>query len=141
MVGFTQELSCTDRSTDAYIFLPSVHSTLYKSVGPTCHNDSARLAFHSNPNYPVRRRPSLSHRTLPSSRLRPSLAYAHVPRPLHRPYVLVAGRPRHSSTRFSRARAAVAYLGFGPPRNFQPSAVSGARRRSIGAAHSTHLPP
>jgi hypothetical protein len=79
MVGFTQELSCTDGSTDACIFLLSDHPTLYKSVGPTCHNDLARLVFLSNPNYPVRRRPSLSRRTSPSSHLRPSLAYARVP--------------------------------------------------------------
>jgi hypothetical protein len=41
MVDFTQELSCTDGSTDASFSLSSVHPTLYKSVGPTHLNGSA----------------------------------------------------------------------------------------------------
>jgi hypothetical protein len=41
MPPFTQEHKCTDGSTDARIFAPSVHPTLYKSVGPTRHNGSA----------------------------------------------------------------------------------------------------
>jgi hypothetical protein len=41
MVGFTQEQNCTDGSTDAIDFLLLIHPTLYKSVGPVCHNSSA----------------------------------------------------------------------------------------------------
>jgi hypothetical protein len=37
MVGFTQEQNCTNGSTDAIDFLPSVHLTLYKSEGPVYH--------------------------------------------------------------------------------------------------------
>jgi hypothetical protein len=37
MPGFTTELSCTNGSTDALLFQPSVHPTLHWSVGPTCH--------------------------------------------------------------------------------------------------------
>jgi hypothetical protein len=33
MVGFTEEQSCTDGSTDAFFFPPPVHPMLYKSVG------------------------------------------------------------------------------------------------------------
>jgi hypothetical protein len=49
MPYFTPELSCTDGSTDACIFLPSVHPTLYKRVGPTRHNSSAQ-SLTPNPN-------------------------------------------------------------------------------------------
>jgi hypothetical protein len=80
MVGFTRELSCTDGSTDAYIFLPSVHPTLYKSVGPTCHN-GWRLASSPNPIFSpaaararlvtVRRRLLASGESLAYARLRP----------------------------------------------------------------------
>jgi hypothetical protein len=37
MPSFTQELSCTDGSTDASNLSPSVHLTLHRRVGPTRH--------------------------------------------------------------------------------------------------------
>jgi hypothetical protein len=43
MPYFSPELSCTDGSTDAFNFPPSVHPTLYKSVGRVCHNGLAQL--------------------------------------------------------------------------------------------------
>jgi hypothetical protein len=49
MSYFTPEISCTNGSTDACIFLPSVNPTLYKSVGPSRHNGSAP-SLTPNPN-------------------------------------------------------------------------------------------
>jgi hypothetical protein len=88
----------------------------------------------SSPLEAVRHRPS-------SRRLRRSSTSACVLRSLHRPYVLIAGRPRLSSTRFTHARAAVADLGFGPSRQIRPCAATRARRRSQGGAQGPVLPP
>jgi hypothetical protein len=89
MVGFTQELSCTDVSTDACIFPPSIHPTLYKSMVPTRHKGLAPdsfltlILFEPPPPAPVRR-----HLSLRRTRAAPSDG--------PRPPVLTAGRPCRS---------------------------------------------
>jgi hypothetical protein len=81
------------------------------------------------------------HHRLSSRRLRRSSTSTCVPRSLHRPYVLVTGRLRLSSTRFTHARAAIADLGFGPPRQIRPCAATRARWHSQGGAQGPVLPP
>jgi hypothetical protein len=51
MPGFTQELSCTDGSTDASIFSPLVHPMLHWNVGPTGHIRRRLPLIISNPNF------------------------------------------------------------------------------------------
>jgi hypothetical protein len=80
MPCFTQELSCTDGSTDTSIFRPSVHPTLHRSVGPTSH---------------IRRRPPYSFLTLIC---RPPLAALDAAFPLASGDHLASRVPRASST-------------------------------------------
>jgi hypothetical protein len=87
MPPFTQEQKCTDGSTDAYIFRPSVHPTLYKCVGPTIHNGSA-MFLSPNPN-PLRA--AAVHRAPSSS---PPLAKSRAPVPPPQPSVPAAGSSR-----------------------------------------------
>jgi hypothetical protein len=142
MVGFTRELSCTDGSTDAYIFLPSVHPTLYKSVGPTCHN-GWRLASSPNPIFsPAAARARLvtvRRRLLASGE---SLAYARLrPPPLRRPSALVVGRPHRPSLPSPRAQGATPELGFPPPANSRPGDTAATRRCVSKGAQVSSCPP
>jgi hypothetical protein len=94
MVGFTQEQSCTDGSTDAFILPPSVHPTLLKGVGPVCHNGSA-WRFNPNPNpfLPAAARARFHpYATVPSASGAPPRACAS--RTLRQPSVLAVGRLR-----------------------------------------------
>jgi hypothetical protein len=118
MPSFTQEQSCTDGSTDACIFPPPVHLTLYKSVGPTCHNSSARWLI-PNPNSSCSPPPKLELPRTPPSSSPPAINLCvHAPQPLLRPPAHATGCPRCSPARIPRAAAASTRARVRPRRQF-----------------------
>jgi hypothetical protein len=152
MPCFTLELSCTDGSTDASIFRPSVHPTLYKSVGaPTVR---LTLLFFDRrfirrytkawvlPVITVRRRLSfltliLFARAVVHRASSPSLppAKSREPVPPPQPSVPAAGSSRSppAAAPLPRVQSHVHRpprdLGFRRCRGFWPGAAVQARRR------------
>jgi hypothetical protein len=123
-----QKRGCTDGSTDASIFRPSVHPTLYKSVGPTRHNGSAPSLI-PNPN-PLRA--AVVHRASSPS---PPPAKSREPVPPPQPSVPAAGSSRSPPAAAplprvqSHVRRPPRDLGFRRCRGFRPGAAVQARRR------------
>jgi hypothetical protein len=106
MVGFTEEQSCTDGSTDAFFFPSSVHPTLYKSVGPSVITVGGRgvltLILISGRHRPS---PFVPSAAIPSASSLPRVR-VH-PTPLRRPSALATGRPRRPSSRNPRVHEGV----------------------------------
>jgi hypothetical protein len=136
---FTQELSCTDGSTDAYIFRPSVHPTLYKSVGPTRHNGLAPF-LAPNPT-PLRAAAVLR---APSSSLPPVKSHAPMPpQPSCPPPAPRARRwpsRRSAASSLSRVRRLPLRPRVSPRRGFRPSAAAGSSPAFIWSCAWTNLP-
>jgi hypothetical protein len=147
MVGFTQEQSCTDDSTEARFSQLSVHPTPLRRVGPTRHNGSARSLPNPNPFiHPPPPEPE-SRRTPPSSRRRPPHAYLRALQPLRRPPALDAGHLRCLPAKtLSRARCRRRPRVFPPPlipvvrcRDCS-STFTGGCARTVSTIHSCFSP-
>jgi hypothetical protein len=106
MPCFTQELSCTDGSTDASIFSPSVHPMLHWSVGPTCHIRRRPLVSIQTQNLPAAT-PALYAAALLTSGDSPAYVHAlrHLPT-LPPPPRARCRPPRHAPAPIPRACAA-----------------------------------
>jgi hypothetical protein len=127
---FNQEQKCTDGSTDANIFAPSVHLTLYKSVGPTRHNGSTSSS--SSLTLTLRRRrpaPDAAAFVLTSGKISRARASSAVIRVRRRLLALAAGRRASPPRPNPRVRAAATHLGFRRRRQFRPPAAVSARQR------------
>jgi hypothetical protein len=136
MPSFTQELSCTDSSTDASIFSPSVHPTLH-----TCHIRRRLPLIDSNPNYPRRAARAVLARTPPTSDFGQPPAYECVPTlSADPPPPPPAAVPHHRVQ--SRARAGSHRdLGSRCHRQFRPSAAVPTRRRPSPSAQDSQASP
>jgi hypothetical protein len=138
MPSFTQELSCTDGSTDASIFSPSVHPTLHWSVAPTCHICRRLPLFVSNHNLPSAA--GCARRCLPA-RLRRPPRVARALRLLLRSSAVVRARRRPPApptlANSAHAQDTALIVGFGRVAILRPCAAVPARQRPQGGAQGS----
>jgi hypothetical protein len=121
---FTQGQKCTDGSIDARIFAPSVHPTLYKSVGPTRHNGSAPpLSQTLTRARPPHSRPSTAALLASGD----PLAYARAR--AHSAVLRARRRPPRRSPASKSARAPLT-----PPRVSPPPPIPAVRRHLCSPA-------